>query len=329
MTEPDSTSDQAATPSSVDEVGTQPAGTDEVRPDPAHEATRERYGRADADFLGEEALARIARRHTGASAAAFFDLDKTIIARSSTMVMGRTFMKDGLISPATILRGIYAQTVYQLAGADHDQMEKMRAAMLDLTKGWEVERVRRLVRETMAEVIVPLVYAEAVELIEEHRAAGRDVWIISASGEEIVVPFGEHLGIRDVLATIGGVDEDGRYDGTIDFYAYAHAKANAIRQVAEVRGYDLSASYAYTDSLTDLPMLTAVGHPMAVNPDKELRAAAEAMGWEVRDFTSPVSLRSRLPDLSDLSPPRPSILAVGGAVLAGALAAWRLLGQDD
>ncbi len=311
--------------------------TDETRPtpvpaiiaapvDPPREETRERYAREDADRLSEETLERVTRGTTGAKAAAFFDLDKTIIAKSSTMVMGRTFLKDGLLSPTTILRGIYAQTVYNLVGADHEQMERMRAAMLDLTKGWEVERIQRLVRETMDDVIVPHVYAEAMEIIEEHRAAGRDIWIISASGEEIVVPFAEHLGVTDVLATVAGVDEDGCYDGTLEFYAYAHAKANAIKQVAEVRGYDLADCYAYSDSVTDLPMMTTVGHAMAVNPDKDLKAAAEALGWETRRFTKPVTLRHRLPEIHR---PKPSVLAMGAAVLAGALTAWRLLGDDE
>jgi phosphoserine phosphatase len=141
----------------------------------------------------------------------------------------------------------------------------------------------------------PLAYAEALELIGDHRRAGRDVWIVSSSGEEIVEPFARFLGVRDFLATRSGIDDQGRYDGTLEFYAYAGAKATAMRQVAEVRGYDLSRCYAYTDSITDLPMLSVVGHPTAVNPDKELRAAALAMGWDTRDFTAPVRLRDRLP----------------------------------
>lgn len=297
--------------------------------DPSREQIRARYGRGDVDHLGADALAAVADRSTGATAAAFFDLDKTVIARSSTMVMGRTFYRDGLISPATILRGIYAQTVYNLVGADHDQMEKMRAAMLDLSKGWEVERVRRLVRETIDEVIVPLVYTEALVLIDEHRAAGRDVWIISAAGEEIVIPFGERLGIRDVLATVGGVDDEGRYDGTLEYYAYGQAKANAVKQIAEVRGYRLEDCFAYSDSVTDLPMLNAVGHPMAVNPDKDLRVAAESLGWDVRVFTSPIALRDRLPRVTVPEVrPGPSVLAAGAAVLTAALAARKLLRED-
>ncbi|MEX1163255.1 MAG: HAD family hydrolase [Nitriliruptor sp.] len=290
------------------------------------ERTEERHARPDADRLSDEVLERVAERRTGATEAAFFDLDKTIIARSSTLIMGRTLFKDGLISPSTVVRGLYAQAVYQLVGADHAKMEQMRRAALDLTQGWDAERVRTLVRETVEEVIAPLVYAEALALITEHQAAGRDVWIISSSGEEIVEPFAGYLGVEDVLATRSGIDDEGRYDGTLEFYAYAGAKATAIRQVADVRGYDLVDCFAYSDSITDLPMLSAVGHPTAVNPDRELRAAATAMGWQTQDFIAPVRLRDRLPAVE-----RKRDKAAVGAALAATvgIVAWRILGRND
>ncbi|HSK23927.1 MAG TPA: HAD family hydrolase [Egicoccus sp.] len=288
--------------------------------------TEQRYARPDADRLSDGMLARIAARRTGATEAAFFDLDKTIIAGSSTLVMGRTLMKDGLISPSTVVKSLYAQVVYQLVGADHEKMEQMRHVALELTRGWEAERVRRLVRETMETVIAPLAYAEALDLIAEHQRAGRDVWIISSSGEEIVEPFAEFLRVRDVIATRSGIDEAGCYDGTLEFYAYAGAKANAIRQVAEVRGYELSKSFAYSDSITDLPMMTTVGHPVAVNPDRELRAAATAMSWAVRDFHAPVRLRDRLPDVSK---PRNEVLAGAAGALAVGFAVWRYVLKGD
>jgi HAD superfamily hydrolase (TIGR01490 family) len=288
--------------------------------------TEQRYARPDADRLSEGMLTRIASRRTGAREAAFFDLDKTIIARSSTLVMGRTLMRDGLLSPTTVLRGIYAQVVYQLVGADHEKMEQMRHAALELTKGWEADRIRRLVRETVEEVIAPLAYKEALDLISYHRRAGRDVWIISSSGEEIVEPFAEFLGVRDVIATRSGVDDAGCYDGTLEFYAYAGGKANAIRQTAEVRGYDLSECYAYSDSITDLPMMSTVGHPTAVNPDRELRAAATAMDWEIQDFHSPVRLRDRLPDVPR---PRGEVLAGAAGALAVGLVLWRYVFRGD
>jgi HAD superfamily hydrolase (TIGR01490 family) len=287
--------------------------------------TEKRYARPDADRLSPPTLARIAARTTGAREAAFFDLDKTIIARSSTLVMGRTFMRDGLIGPSSVVKTLYAQAVYQLVGADHERMEQARSAALELTRGWEADRVRRLVREAMEEVIAPLAYQEALDLIDEHRRAGRDVWIVSSSGEEIVEPFASYLGVNDVIATLSGIDDDGRYDGTLEFYAYAGAKANAVRQIAAVRDYDLTRCYAYSDSITDLPMLSAVGTAVVVNPDRELRAAAQAMDWEVRDFVSPVRLRDRLPDVG--KPPGRLVAGVAGAALAGMLV-WRYVRSE-
>jgi HAD superfamily hydrolase (TIGR01490 family) len=293
---------------------------------PSQAATEQRYARPEADRLSPAMLAEMTARRTGAREAAFFDLDKTVIARSSTLVMSRTFLKDGLISPATVVKSLYAQVVYHLVGADHEKMEQMRHAALELTRGWEAERVRRLVRETMEEVLAPLAYQEALDLIASHRRAGRDVWIVSSSGEEIVAPFADFLGVRDFIATRSGIDDAGCYDGTLEFYAYAGAKATAMRQVAEARGYDLAACFAYSDSITDLPMLSAVGHAVAVNPDRELRAAATAMEWQVRDFHSPVRLRDRLPDVSR---PRGEVLAGGVGLLAVGLLLWRYVLRGD
>ena len=102
------------------------------------------------------------------------------------------------------------------------------------------------------------------------------------------------LGADRVIAT-KMVQEDGRYTGDIEFYAYAGNKASAIEELAEAEGYDLSASFAYCDSATDVPMLEIVGHPHAVNPDKALRKIANDRGWPVLDFVKPVELRKRVP----------------------------------
>lgn len=287
--------------------------------DPNRSETAEKRVRETPDRLSDELVRELARGATGATEAAFFDLDKTVLARSSVLAFGREMYRDGLVSRTTLLKGLYAQIVYSLVGADHDQMEQMRTALLELTKGWEAERVDRIVRETMDDVIVPIVYREALDLFEDHRWAFRDLWLVSSSGEEIVRPIAEHLGIPNVVATRSRVDEEGRYDGTLAFYAYGPHKATAIRQIAEARGYDLDRSYAYTDSVTDLPMLHTVGNPVAVNPDRELRAAARAMGWEIRDFSDPVTLRQRLPN-----PPstQSMLVGLGVAAVAGAAAWW-------
>ncbi|MEO9236836.1 MAG: HAD-IB family hydrolase, partial [Jatrophihabitantaceae bacterium] len=215
-----------------------------------------------------------------ASSAAFFDLDKTIIAKSSTLAFGRPFYQGGLINRRTVLRSAYAQFVFALAGADEDQMDRMRDYLTAMCAGWDVQQIRDIVNETLHEIIDPLVYNEAVELIGEHKAAGRDVVIISSSGDEVVRPIGEMVGADHVIATRMVVAE-GRYTGEIEFYAYGPHKAAGLRELAIERGYDLGDSYAYSDSITDLPMLDAVGHPYVVNPDKALRRAAADRGWPV------------------------------------------------
>ena len=249
-----------------------------------------------------------------APAAAFFDLDKTIIAKSSTLAFSKPFQAGGLISRRAMLRSTYAQFVYLVGGADHDQMEKLRGFMSALVAGWDVATVREIVAETLHNIVDPIVYDEAVGLIAEHGLAGRDVVIVSASGSEVVGPIGDLLGADHVVAST--LEEvDGRYTGEISHYVYAEAKAVAIRELAEERGYDLAECYAYSDSVTDVPMLSAVGHPYAVNPDRELRRVAAANGWPVLVFTKPVALRSRVP----LPPAKPTLaaLAVGGAVAVG------------
>jgi HAD superfamily hydrolase (TIGR01490 family) len=226
-------------------------------------------------------------------AAAFFDLDKTIIAKSSTLAFSKPFQAGGLISRRAVLRSAYAQFVYHVGGADHDQMEKMRQFLSALCAGWDVETVRHIVAETLHNVVDPLVYDEAVSLIEEHQLAGRDVIIVSASGSEVVEPIGELLGADGVVATQMRI-VDGRYTGEIDYYAYGANKAAALQRLAVEHHYDLSTSYAYSDSVTDVHMLEVVGHPYAVNPDRELRKEAVARGWPILVFTRPVALRSRM-----------------------------------
>ena len=257
--------------------------------------------------------------------AAFFDLDKTIIAKSSTLAFSKPFQAGGLISRRAVLRSAYAQFVYLVGGADHDQMEKLRAFMSQLCAGWDVATVREIVADTLHNVVDPLVYDEAVSLIEEHRLAGRDIVIVSTSGSEVVGPIGEMLGADRVVATRMEI-VDGRYTGEIEHYVYGEEKAHAILDLASTVGYDLPSCYAYSDSVTDVPMLDAVGHAHAVNPDKELRKVAASHGWPVLVFTKPVALRSRLP----LPPAKPTLaaLAVGGVIAVGGLV-WNARRRRD
>lgn len=254
-------------------------------------------------------------------AAAFFDLDKTILATSSALAFTRPFYRGGLITRSDVIRSAYAQFIFLASGADHDQMERMRSYMSRLVTDWDVAKVQEIVAETLDQIIDPAIYDEAVALIEEHRSLGRDIIIISSSGTEVVEPIGERLGVDLAVGTQLEVI-DGRYSGEILFYAYGEGKAQAMRDLAAERGYDLSTSYAYTDSITDLPMLEVVGHPTAVNPDAELRRIAIDRGWPVLDFRRPVTMRQRIPIER-----RGTVAVVGAGVAVTAVAlglAWYL-----
>jgi HAD superfamily hydrolase (TIGR01490 family) len=249
--------------------------------------------------------------------AAFFDLDKTVIAKSSTFAFSKPFFDQGLINRRTVLKSSYAQFLFLLSGADHDQMERMRIHLADMCTGWDVEQVKSIVGETLHDIVDPLVFAEAADLIADHKLCGRDVVVVSASGEEIVAPIARALGATHAMAT-RMVVEDGKYTGEVGFYCYGQGKVEAIRELAAQEGYALEHCYAYSDSITDLPMLTAVGHPTAVNPDRALRKESATRGWPMLTFSRPVSLRDRLPA------PSGAAVATTAAVGVSALAAGAL-----
>ena len=241
--------------------------------------------------------------------AAFFDLDKTVIAKSSALAFGRPFYRDGLITRRDVVKAAYAQLSFKIGKADDQQIARIRDYVATLCKGWSVEQVSQIVDETLQELINPYIYAEAAALIEEHQRAGRDVVLVSASGDELVRPIGAQLGIHDIIATRMGV-KDGRYTGEVEFYAAGPNKVTAVRQLAEQRGYDLANSYAYSDSVSDLPLLEAVGHPSAVNPGRTLRKIATDRGWQILSFRNPIPLSRRLRD-------RPAVPVAAAAVGLG------------
>ena len=251
--------------------------------------------------------------------AAFFDLDKTIVARSSPLALGRSFFREGLISRSFFLKSLYAQLMFQLMGADEEKMERMRQEAAKMTQGWDQERVKQVVTEVLEEVISPLIYAEALERMHDHRAAGRLVCLVSSSPQEIVEPMARMLQVDRFIATRPSI-VDGKYTGDLDFYAYGPHKAAAIQELAGELGLDLQGSYAYSDSATDLPMLEGVGNPVAVNPDKALRRIAIERGWTIEAFRNPVTLRDRLPQLRapELNAAGAVAAAVGVAVIAAA-----------
>ena len=256
------------------------------------------------------------------SAAAFFDLDKTIIARSSTLAFASQFNRAGLLNKRALLKAAVAQSYYRMFGADHDQLERIREELGDMTRGWDRVQIRELIAETVEEVVSPLVYAEALFLIDDHQRNGRPVVIISSSPVEVVEPLGRFLGADEVIGTVSEVDDHGRFTGALEFYAYGEGKAEAIRRMAIERGFDLAECYAYSDSATDLPMLELVGHPVAVNPDKELKEIATDKEWPILDFERAVTRRTRLETIPAPVPVISGAALVGG--VAAGLAVWAL-----
>jgi HAD superfamily hydrolase (TIGR01490 family) len=265
-----------------------------------------------------------------ASVAAFFDLDKTIIAGSSTLAFSGPLRDRGLIGRRALVRSGYAQLLLMVAGADANFMERMRERISALCAGWEVAEVRAVIEQALGEILQPMIYAEAAALIDDHHREGHHVVVVSASGEEMVQPIAAALGAEHSASTRMAV-ADGRYTGEIDFYCYGEGKAVAARALAQDEGYRLDDCYAYSDSITDLPLLELVGHPHAVNPDRALRRAARAHGWPVLDFVAPIPLHIRLGSRArSLLPARtvPLAIAVGGVAVVAMLGA-RWLGRRN
>jgi HAD superfamily hydrolase (TIGR01490 family) len=201
-----------------------------------------------------------------------------------------------------------------LFGADEENLDRARNEMLDLVSGWHKAEIEAIVAQTLDDVIEPLVFAEALFLIDEHQRSGRKVYVVSASPEEFVTPIARMVGIDNVIATKIRTDGLGRYVPELERYAMGPGKAEAMKEVAAQDGIDLAGSFAYTDSFTDMPMLEIVGNPVAVNPEKDLREAAEERKWQILEFQRPVTLGPRVP-----APPKKAWIAAGIGAAAAAV----------
>jgi HAD superfamily hydrolase (TIGR01490 family) len=247
-----------------------------------------------------------------ARAAAFFDLDRTLLRRSSALALAGTFRERGLIDRRQLARAALWQLLFVARGADGDAVRRMADDGLAVLRGFTPEEMRALVAEAMAPVLRPLVYREPLELV--HRARGEPVYIVSAALQEIVDGIADDLGFDGALGTVCEV-VDGTYTGRSLRPLHAEGKAEAVRELAEREDLDLAASTAYSDSFTDLPFLEAVGHAVAVNPDRALRRAAAERGWLVLEFNErlvPHARRGVSPALYGL----PVVLGAGAAVWA-------------
>ena len=246
--------------------------------------------------------------------AAFFDLDKTVIAKSSLVALGPEFHARGMLRRRTLAWGVISQMLFLRFGADEEKLTKIRESVLKVTKGWDANEIRELVAETITELIEPLIYAEALELIDHHLSQGDEVWLVSMSPAEVVEPFAELLGITGSIASKAKIDAQGKFTGEMEFFAQGENKAVAIRELAQKRGIDLAESFSYSDSATDIPMLEVVGHAFAVNPDKELAKTAHEREWPILSFSHPVRAHDHH---KSHTPFFVSALVLGGFALVG------------
>ena len=227
--------------------------------------------------------------------AAFFDLDKTVIAKASIAAFGRPLYRGGLINRRLVARAVVSQLIYLHLGASEQKLARVRESMLTLTKGWDRDQIREIVREALEETVEPIIYAEALDLIEAHRAAGYKVYLVSASPEDDRpapgrAPRGRRSHRQPGRWSTRRAGTPGRWSST----PTARSRPRPCGSWPRPRGIDLAESSAYSDSYTDLPMLEAVGHPVAVNPDRVLAKVAREREWEVMQFTKPIRLRDRV-----------------------------------
>jgi HAD superfamily hydrolase (TIGR01490 family) len=219
------------------------------------------------------------------SAAAFFDLDRTLIKRSSVLALAGTFRRRGLISRLDLVKSAFWQVLFVLRGASAERVRSAAEDGMKILNGFSVEEMQHLVGDAMETVLRPLVYEEPLRLVERHRARGERVYIVSATLQEIVQHIADDLGFDGAIGSTCEV-VDGVYTGRTLRAAHGVGKANALRELAAAEGLDLTASTAYSDSYSDVPFLEAVGHPVAANPDRKLRRIAAERGWPVVDFAS-------------------------------------------
>lgn len=219
-----------------------------------------------------------------AAGAAFFDLDKTLIQGSSAFQFGRAAYRAGLMGRRQLLADALANIQFRLRGATDADSMALRERIAASLEGKRVVDLERLGADVLAGIL-PRVYPQMLALAHEHQDHGRPAYIVTAASQELADILAHVMSLDGALGS--GLSEviDGVYTGRpAGLFVYRSGKAEAIRELAEREGFDLKACYAYSDSESDLPMLEAVGHPVAVNPDGALAKIARERGWDVLRF---------------------------------------------
>lgn len=217
-------------------------------------------------------------------AAAFFDLDKTLMAGSSGMQFARIAAKQGIVSRRLLVSWGWEHLRYRLRGTTDERTAEVLKVARELITGVPARAVDRMGPEVMA-AILPRVYPQMLEEIYVHQDAGRPTFIVSAAGNGVVEQLAHVLGMDGGIGTRYEVDGEGNFTGRLDGpFVYGEGKVTAMREFSARHEIELVESYAYSDSLSDLPMLRAVGNPVAVNPDPPLAAIAREEKWQVLHF---------------------------------------------
>lgn len=225
-----------------------------------------------------------ARADSRTRGAAFFDLDRTLIAGASPAVLAVAAWRAGMLDGSVLAQDGVRALAFRLFGASDETSAKSRDRALGMIAGSSHDDMLGL-NEVVIPRLLDSIRPESHNLIEMHHDAGRETWIVSASPQEIVGALAAALGMTGGIGTRGAV-EDGLYTGELDGpFVYGEGKVEAIDDLAATRDYDLRLCYAYTDSVSDLPMLEAVGHPVAVNPDSALESIAWQRGWPIVIFS--------------------------------------------
>jgi HAD superfamily hydrolase (TIGR01490 family) len=215
--------------------------------------------------------------------AAFFDLDRTLIAGSSAFQFGRAAYRAGLVSRRQLVEDAWENVRFRLRGSTDASTDALRERVGQLLEGVRVRDIQRLAPDVLAGVL-PRLYPRVLALAYAHQDAGRPIFICTAASQEIAELMAIVLTFDGAVGSVAEV-VDGHYTGRAGGpFTYREGKAEAIRELAVREGLDLQASWAYSDSESDLPMLRLVGHPVAVNPDAELGRVARAEGWEIIRF---------------------------------------------
>ncbi|MFC0503665.1 HAD family hydrolase [Micromonospora costi] len=219
------------------------------------------------------------------TAAAFFDVDNTMMQGASIYWFARGLAARDYFTTTDLARFAWQQLRFRLLAREHaGDMSQAKEAALAFIEGWRVDDVERLAEEIFDELMAPRIWVGTRQLAQRHLDAGERVWLVSAAPVEIGRVIASRLGLTGALGTVAEI-VDGAYTGRlVGELMHGPAKAEAVAQLATVEGLDLGRCAAYSDSANDLPLLSAVGRAVAVNPDGALLRRARAHGWEVRDF---------------------------------------------